>query len=69
MACAHQRPLSIHLLKPPQQEAPQATIFLGLTKHRLDDRLTPGIDLAAVHTSELAGHSAFGVEILWDRTP
>src|SRR5467141_1723620 len=35
---AHERPFTLHLLEPTQQELPEAPRLLDLAKHRLDDR-------------------------------
>lgn len=39
-----QVPFRIHVLKAPQQKAPQAPGFLDLAIHRLHDRLALGVD-------------------------
>jgi hypothetical protein len=51
-----------HSSLPAQQEAPQPSRFLGLTKHRLHGRLALGIDLPARLLAQLAGHPAFGIQ-------
>ena len=44
---APEQPFTVHLGQPTQQEAPQPSRFLGLTKHRLHDRFAFGVDLPA----------------------
>ena len=69
-------PLTVHLLRAPQQEATQTPGFFDLPVHRLHDRpllrrslrLALGVDPGSLLASELAGHAGFGIGVPGQRS-
>src|SRR5512134_1024309 len=53
---AHERPFTLHLLKPTQQKLSEASRLLDLPNHRFDDRLARRIHGRASLRVQLAGH-------------
>src|SRR5580765_8191221 len=63
MRRAHQRPFSLDLRQPTQEELPEATRLLDLPKDWFDDRFARGIDCRARLRVQLARHPMVRVSV------
>src|SRR5882672_3907393 len=54
---AHERPFTLHLLEPAQQELPKSPRLLDLANHGFDDRFARRVDGGAGLGVQLAGHA------------
>src|SRR6266550_851656 len=65
---ADERPFTLHLLEPTQQELPEAPRLLDLANHRFDDRFARRVDGRAGLRLQLAGHAVDPRRRPWQRT-
>src|ERR1700730_1259583 len=54
---AHERPFTLHLREPTQQQLPEAAGLLDLAKHRFDDRFARRVDGRTGFPVQLPGHA------------